>query len=75
MTSCIQSAVKIVLKEKYLVRLTELHQRQYKFECGSVIYLSLLEHKQVICMRRKMLYYSELSRFIPEIFKFLKYSN
>ena len=34
---------------------------------------AILRHKQVACMRRKMLYFFQISFFVPEIFKFLKY--
>ena len=36
----------------------------------------ILKHKQVACVTRKTaLYYFQISLFVPEIFKFLKYAN
>ena len=35
----------------------------------------ILKHKQVACMRKNAVYYFQVSFFIPEIFKFLKYAN
>ena len=37
---------------------------------------AILKHKQVIGMRRKMPFtFFQISLFVPEIFKFLKYAN
>ena len=36
---------------------------------------AILKHKQVACMRRKMLFTFFKYPFVPEIFKFLKYAN
>ena len=35
---------------------------------------AIFKHKQVVCMRRKSLLF-QISLFVPEIFKFLKYAN
>ena len=38
---------------------------------------AILKHKQVVCTIRKInvVYYFQISLFVPEIFKFLKYAN
>ena len=55
---------------------------EYQMNIRKIIYLNcgeryqdmiIMSYTQIVCIRR--IYYFQISLFIPEIFKFLKYAN
>ena len=52
-----------------------IHLKWYYDENRIFPIAAILKHKQVACVRRKMLFTTFKYLFVPEIFKFLKYAN